>query len=87
MLFFALTIPFCFFVSLFLVRVFIFLVLVRVFRSRSYDEFASLNAAPVSYVPPSSINVAERIVEVGGDVSRMPRNSYVIQLRGYTSDE
>ncbi|WZZ66506.1 hypothetical protein YC2023_077876 [Brassica napus] len=51
-----------------------------VFRSRSYDELASLNAAPVSYVPPSSINVAERIVEVGGDVSRMPRNSYLDEL-------
>ncbi|WZZ05280.1 LOW QUALITY PROTEIN: hypothetical protein YC2023_091201 [Brassica napus] len=57
----------------------------KVFRSRSYDELASLNAAPVSYVPPSSINVEERIVEE--ETSLEYRGTHVIQLRGYTSDE
>lgn len=44
-------------------------------------------ASPVSYIPPSSINVAEKVAEVGGDVSRMTRNASVIQRKGYTSDD
>ncbi|KAG2325566.1 hypothetical protein Bca4012_040081 [Brassica carinata] len=44
-------------------------------------------ASPVSYIPPSSTNVAEKISEVGGDISRMSRNVSVIQRKGYTSDE
>ncbi|CAN6829194.1 unnamed protein product [Brassica oleracea] len=44
-------------------------------------------ASPVTYIPPSSINVAEKIAEVGGDISRMKRNASVIQKKGYTSDE
>lgn len=45
-------------------------------------------ASPVSYIPPSSINVAEKVAEAGGgDISRMSRNASVIQRKGYTSDE
>ncbi|CAH8361200.1 unnamed protein product [Eruca vesicaria subsp. sativa] len=44
-------------------------------------------ASPISYIPPSSTNVAEKIAEVGGDVSRMSRNASMIQRKGYTSDE
>ncbi|XP_010516408.1 PREDICTED: uncharacterized protein LOC104792073 [Camelina sativa] len=45
-------------------------------------------AAPVSYIPPSSINnVAERVAEVEGDISRMSRNASMVQRKGYTSDE
>ncbi|CAG7905414.1 unnamed protein product [Brassica rapa] len=44
-------------------------------------------SSPVTYVPPSSTNVAEKISEVGGDISRMSRNASVIQRKGYTSDE
>ncbi|KAJ0229684.1 hypothetical protein HA466_0314850 [Hirschfeldia incana] len=44
-------------------------------------------ASPVTYIPPSSTNVAEKISVVGGDISRMSRNASVIQRKGYTSDE
>ncbi|ESQ44295.1 hypothetical protein EUTSA_v10005822mg [Eutrema salsugineum] len=44
-------------------------------------------ASPVSYTPPSSVNVAEKVAEVGGDISRMSRSASVIQRKGYTSDE
>uniref|UniRef100_A0A1J3HTL1 Dilute domain-containing protein n=1 Tax=Noccaea caerulescens TaxID=107243 RepID=A0A1J3HTL1_NOCCA len=44
-------------------------------------------ASPVSYIPPSSVNVAEKVVEDGGDMSRMSRNVSIIQRKGYTSDE
>ncbi|KAJ4904890.1 nucleolar protein gar2-related [Raphanus sativus] len=44
-------------------------------------------ASPLTYIPPSSTNVAEKIKEVGGDISRMSRNASVIQRKGYTSDE
>ncbi|CAH8332160.1 unnamed protein product [Eruca vesicaria subsp. sativa] len=44
-------------------------------------------ASPVSYIPPSSTNVAEKIPEVGRDISRMSRNASMIQRKGYTSDE
>ncbi|EOA23580.1 hypothetical protein CARUB_v10016776mg [Capsella rubella] len=44
-------------------------------------------APPVSYIPPSSINVAEKVEEVEGDISRMSRNASMIQRKGYTSDE
>ncbi|KAF3570323.1 hypothetical protein F2Q69_00061539 [Brassica cretica] len=37
-------------------------------------------------IPPSSFNVREKIAEVGGEVSRMRRNSYMIQSKGYTSE-
>ncbi|KAL1209869.1 hypothetical protein V5N11_033942 [Cardamine amara subsp. amara] len=43
-------------------------------------------ASPVSYIPPSSIHVAEKVAEVG-DISRMTRNVSMIQRKGYTSDE
>uniref|UniRef100_M4DDN7 Uncharacterized protein n=1 Tax=Brassica campestris TaxID=3711 RepID=M4DDN7_BRACM len=41
-------------------------------------------APPVTYIPPTSTNVAKKISEVGGDMSR---NASVIQRKGYTSDE
>ncbi|CAA7060626.1 unnamed protein product [Microthlaspi erraticum] len=44
-------------------------------------------ASPVSYIPPSLVNVAEKVVEIGGDMSRMSRNVSIIQRKGYTSDE
>ncbi|KAF3497533.1 hypothetical protein DY000_02055860 [Brassica cretica] len=37
-------------------------------------------------IPPSSFNVREKIAEVGGEVSRMRRNFYMIQSKGYTSE-
>ncbi|CAL9245989.1 unnamed protein product [Arabidopsis halleri] len=43
-------------------------------------------ASPVSYTPPSSLNVAEKVPEVG-DISRISRNVSMIQRKGYTSDE
>lgn len=43
-------------------------------------------ASSVSYIPPSSINVAEKVAEVG-DISRMTRNVSMIQRKGYSSDE
>ncbi|KAF8095795.1 hypothetical protein N665_0322s0016 [Sinapis alba] len=44
-------------------------------------------ASPVLYIPPSSTKVAEKIAEVGRDISRMLRTASVIQRKGYTSDE
>ncbi|MBA0857544.1 hypothetical protein Goshw_013797 [Gossypium schwendimanii] len=43
-------------------------------------------AALVVYTPPSSADVAEKVVEAGGK-SPLSRNASVIQRKGYTSDE
>ncbi|XP_010524226.1 PREDICTED: uncharacterized protein LOC104802359 [Tarenaya hassleriana] len=50
--------------------------------SRSFPYAAS----PVFYIPPSSVDVAEKVAEAG-DVSKLSRNVSMIQRKGYTSDE
>lgn len=44
------------------------------------------SAAPVVYMPPSSVNVAEKVAEAGGKC-HLTRNVSAVQRRGYTSDE
>ncbi|KAM7270027.1 hypothetical protein ACFE04_029241 [Oxalis oulophora] len=43
-------------------------------------------AAQVIYMPPSSVDVAENVAEVGWR-SQLSRNASVVQRKGYTSDE
>lgn len=43
-------------------------------------------AAPIMYMAPSSVNVAEKVAEAGGK-SHLARNVSAVQRRGYTSDE
>lgn len=44
------------------------------------------SAAPVVYMPPASVNVAEKVAEAGGKC-HLTRNVSAVQRRGYTSDE
>lgn len=43
-------------------------------------------AAPVTYTPPSSAEVAEKVAEAGGKL-QLSRSASAIQRKGYTSDE
>lgn len=43
-------------------------------------------AAPTTYTPPSSSDVAEKVAEVGG-IMHLSRSSSAVQRKGYTSDE
>ncbi|KAL8489667.1 hypothetical protein ACS0TY_025534 [Phlomoides rotata] len=43
-------------------------------------------AAPTTYTPPSSSDVAEKVAEVGG-ILHLSRSASAVQRKGYTSDE
>lgn len=43
-------------------------------------------ATPVTYYPPSSLDVAEKVAEAGVG-SHLSRNVSAVQRKGYTSDE
>lgn len=48
------------------------------------EESFPYAASSVSYTPPSTMNVGEKVAELAG---KMSRNVSMIQSRGYTSDE
>lgn len=50
----------------------------------SEESFPYAAASSVSYVPPSTKDVGEKVAELAG---KMSRNVSIIQGKGYTSDE
>ncbi|KAL0359488.1 UNVERIFIED_CONTAM: hypothetical protein Sangu_0798200 [Sesamum angustifolium] len=57
-------------------------------RRLSGDSVTSFpyTAAPTTYMPPSSTDVAEKVAEAGAN-SQFSRSSSSVQRKGYTSDE